>query len=567
MISGFKILEGGIRMKIALCYKKKEYCFLLSSKNYIFLFVLLTLLLCVSNVQASPKFLIMHLDAVCSRNFFRYMEEGDLPNLKDFFQDGHMIRHGLSLFPGGTETTVPHLKDGVNNSTGGVGWGYYDRQKDKAVSSVHSFFSWFSCLPRRAKASFIYGLPGLDPFLFFSFLNIPELLQTYNVIQFYWFTTDSLGHIMGQGLYEASIRRFDRYFGYLLKILDLTDLNIVIYCDHGMSFGKIVNTHQKDEITRIAGDELKALVMPNVYLKNQEKKAEIARNIVLDSEIDFTFYRENPFRVVGCWIGGQMIFEEKEGKIRYRFEGEDVLEYYRNGYQGEWLTDLQWLIQTKESKFPGVPPNIYHLMSNEKAGDIVIIYNPPKLPFTVLRYSANHVGVTETDLMVPILLKGPQLEHLYCREEMWLHNLYTSIPELSFEGNEPSREKNAFFVNKISGKGDNLALTLSLSPTYRWKWNIGYQEDIFHSYLEYDIYSSYFIRLWIGSGIKKLKSQVLPFMQTRLQMDFGKVQYNCGWQYDQNSWKEITKEISFQINDRIALEWHIPYGFGMSFSW
>ncbi|MCK4241388.1 MAG: hypothetical protein KAX30_07170, partial [Candidatus Atribacteria bacterium] len=31
--------------------------------------------------EASPKFLIFHLDGVSSQNFFQYMEDGDLPNL------------------------------------------------------------------------------------------------------------------------------------------------------------------------------------------------------------------------------------------------------------------------------------------------------------------------------------------------------------------------------------------------------------------------------------------------------------------------------------------------------
>ncbi len=35
--------------------------------------------------EASPKFLILHLDAVSSQNFFQYMEEGYLPNLKAVF--------------------------------------------------------------------------------------------------------------------------------------------------------------------------------------------------------------------------------------------------------------------------------------------------------------------------------------------------------------------------------------------------------------------------------------------------------------------------------------------------
>jgi len=54
--------------------------------------------------------------------------------------------------------------------------------------------------------------------------------------------------MMGQDLYKASIRRFDRYFGSLLKRLNLDELNLILYCDHGMSFGDftIINTKQKE---------------------------------------------------------------------------------------------------------------------------------------------------------------------------------------------------------------------------------------------------------------------------------------------------------------------------------
>jgi hypothetical protein len=205
--------------------------------------------------EASPKFLIFHLDAVSSQNFFQYMEEGYLPNLKAVFEDGHMIHHGLSLFPGGTETAVPHLKEGVDNSSGGVGWGYYDREKEEVVPYYKSLFYWISYLPRRAKACLIYGIPGLDPFLFLPLLNVPELLETYGVIEFYWFTTDALGHLFGPKLYEASIRRFDRYFGHLVKKLNLDEINLIVYCDHGMSFGKFINAEQGSEIERIVGDD------------------------------------------------------------------------------------------------------------------------------------------------------------------------------------------------------------------------------------------------------------------------------------------------------------------------
>jgi len=514
--------------------------------------------------EASPKFLILHLDAVSSQNFFQYMEDGDLPNLKAVFEDGHMIHYGLSLYPGGTETAIPHLKEGSDNSTGGVGWGYYDREKEKVISKYKTFFYWFSYLPRRTKACIIYGAPGLDPFMFLPLLNVPELLETYGVIEFYWFATDSLGHLMGLQLYEASIRRFDRYFGNLVKKLNLDEVNLIFYCDHGMSFGDFIVINQEKEIERIVGNDLKVFIHPNVYLKDPDKKDKVARDIVLKSEIDFTFYRENPHRVVGHSDQGKMIFEGKEEKIRYLFEGEDVFGYYNSGYNGEWLTDLEWLSQTRDSRFPGVPPNIYHLLSNERVGDIVIVINPPKIP---VEFPANHAGLVNTDLMMPILLKGPQLEHLYEREEMWLHNLYTSIPELSFENLEPAREKNSFSLwGSVYGEL-NSGFEMSLSPAYRWNFAFHYHDDIYRSWFEYDLYSSYLMRLWTGAGLQYNGQNLDALVQARLQIDLGKIQLNYGGQFTQEGWEINTKKVVYQINDQLALEWLVPNGFGMSFSW
>ena len=517
--------------------------------------------------EASPKFLIFHLDAVSSQNFFQYMEDGDLPNLKTFFEDGHMIHYGLSLFPGGTEMIYPRLKKGLDNSTGdSVGWNYYDREKEKVISKYKTFFYLFSYVPRRARASFIYGIPGLDTFNFLPLLNVPELLETYGVIEFIWFTTDALGHMTGPKLYEASIRRFDRYFGNLVKRLNLDELNLIIYCDHGMSFGRFINAEQGSEIERIVGNNFLAFLFPNLYLKDSDKKDKAARDIVLESEVDFAFYRENPHRVAGYSDQGKMFFEEKEGKLRYLFEDKDILGYYSTGYKGEWLTDLEWLSQTRESRFPGVPPNIYNLLSNEKVGDIVIVINPPKIPVH-FPYPANHAGLTNTDLMIPILLRGPQLEHLYDREEMWLHNLYTNIPELSFENNEPAREKNSFSFWG-SGYGEpNSGFEMSLSPAYRWNVGFRYDNDIYRSWLEYDLYSSYLMRLWTGAGLQYNGENLDALVQARLQIDLGKIQFNYGGQFTREGWEINTKELVYQINDRLAIEWLIPNGFGMSFSW
>lgn len=555
-------------MIISEGYLRKIETFNIARGFYILVLVLFLLSVLIVNGVASPKFLIFHLDAVSSRDFFQYMEEGSLPNLKAAFEDGNMIHYGLSLFPGGTETIYPRLKKGLDSSTGGtVGWGYYDRDREKVISSYKTFFYLFSHIPRRARASFLYGIPGLDFFMFLPLLNVPELLETYGVIEIIWFTTDTLGHMLGQRLYQASIRRFDRYFGNLVKKLNLNEVNLIVYSDHGMSFGDFTVIDQGKEIKRIVGNNLRVFLHPNLYLKNPDTKDKVARDIVLGSEIDFTFYMDDLHRMIGYFDQGKVIFEEKERKFRYLFEGKDAFGYYISGYNGEWLTALDWLAHTRESRFPAALPNLYNLLSNERAGDIVIVINPPKIPYTSMNYMANHSGVTGTDLMIPILLKGPELEHLYCREEMWLHNLFTSIPELSFENLEPAREKNSF---KFWGSGYgeyNSGFEISLSPAYRWNFGFRYSDDIYRSWVEYDLYSSYVIRLWTGVGLQYKEQSLDALVQACLQMDLGKIQLNYGGQFTQEGWEVNTKEVVYQINDRLALEWLIPNGFGMSFSW
>jgi hypothetical protein len=535
---------------------------------YIFIILMILMYFSVTG-EASPKFLIFHIDAVSAQSFFQYMEEGYLPNLKAVFENGNIIHYGLSLFPGGTEEIYPRLKEGLDNSTGDtVGWGGYDRDKEQIIPQYKTFLYLFSHLPRRVKASIIYGIPGFDTFMFLPLLNIPELLETYGVVELIWFTTDALGHALGQRLYRDSIRRFDRYFGNLIKRLNLNEVNLILYCDHGMSFGDFSVINQDKEIKRIVGDNLLFFTYPNLYLKNPEVKDEVAKDIILESEIDFAFYKDDPHRVIGYSDQGKFIFEEKEGKFRYLFEGKDAFDYYSSGYNGEWLTALDWLSHTRESRFPAVPPNIFNFLSNKKAGDIVIVINPPKIPYTNLHYGANHAGITNTDLMVPILLKGPELEHLYNREEMWLHNLYSSIPELSFKNFEPAREKNSFSIWGGNYYGEyNLGYEISLSPAYRWNLGFRFSDDIYRSWLEYDLYSSYVIRLWTGVGLQYQKESLDALVQARLQIDLGKIQLNYGGQFTPEGWEINTKEVIYQINDHWAIEWLVPDALGLSISW
>jgi len=483
------------------------------------------------------------------------------------------MTYGLSLFPGGTETTVPHIRVGMDNSSGGIGWGYYDREKEQVIPKYVTFKDLFSHIPRRGRASFIYGFPGLDNFNIYPLMNVPHLLKEYDVIQFFWFTTDALAHYFGERPYLESYKKFDKYLGKLVKNLDFDKENLIIYSDHGMSFGEFINIPQAKEIKRIIGDGLKVYVHPHIYLKNSAEKNFWAKKIVLESEIEFAFFRENENSVIGYTDNGKILFERNDdGKIRYLNEGTDFFDYYKDGYQGEWLNADEWLSLTKKSNYPGVPTNIFNLFMNEKSGDIVIVINPPKIPIFDLRYPANHAGLTKTDLLVPILLKGKALEHLYDVEDIWLHELFNEIPALNLSNNNPTRERQHFSFWGNYAEEKNYGFELLLSPAYRWNVALRYEQEIGKGWFEYDVYSSYVIRLWAGAGIQYqfADSSLEPFFNSRLQMDFGKIQFNYGGQVNFNNWKEWQenrKEILLRINDRLSLNWQIPNRFGFTISW
>jgi len=543
---------------------------------YIIIYLIFALLFSLlfsfsSYAENRPKFLIIHLDAISSGKFFQYLDKGYLPNMKKVFSDGHIIPYGLSLYPGGTETIVPRLTEGLDNSTGAVGWRYYDRDKGKIIPQIDTFSHMFSLIPRRARASFIYGIPFLDVFNFMPMANIPELLEKYHIIQFYWLATDSLAHQFGEDLYLSSARRFDRYFGKLVSKLNLDETNIIIYADHGMAFGEFVDPPQTEQIEKVVGENLIAYRHPSIYLKEPDKKDLVSQALVNDSDIDFTFYRESHNRVVGFSRSGKMIFEGRADKrIRYLYEGEDTFGYYLDGYQGEWLNPSEWLSKTKKNSFPAVPPNIYNLLLNKNTGDVIIVINPPKIPRFKLIYPASHCGLTGSDLVVPILLLGNELEHLYDREEIWLHKLLISIPALNFDNIEPEREANTLSIWRDIKEGQSPGFELSVSPNYRWNVVIRYDENTYKGGFEYDVYSSYVIRLWAGAGLEYQDSDFEPFFQARLQMDLGKIQFNYAGQSNWNNlreWQETRKELVYQFNDRLSVNWDIPNRIGLSLHW
>ncbi len=89
----------------------------------------------------------------------------------------------------------------------------------------------------------------------------------------------------------------------------------------------------------------------------------------------------------------------------------------------------------------------------------------------------------------------------------------------------------------------------------------------YRGWAEYDLYSSYLLRFWAGAGLQYQSSDWQTLINTRLQIDLGKIQLNYGRQLTEEGWETNTKEAIYQLNDHLALEWLVPNRFGFSLSW
>ena len=128
--------------------------------------------------ERADKFLVLHLDAVSSADFFAELEAGGLPNIAELFQNGQKVKHGLTLYPGGTEIIMPRIKEGLDNSQGNsVGWGYLDREIGAEIGDVPIFLEMFSGFSRRNRHQFVTGIPVFHHLAGLSMLNIERIWE------------------------------------------------------------------------------------------------------------------------------------------------------------------------------------------------------------------------------------------------------------------------------------------------------------------------------------------------------------------------------------------------------
>lgn len=555
---------------------KKNTVFLWSNicKRLTFILCLLPLLLSPSVQGEEAKFILIHLDAIAASDFYEEMDRGNLPNLERFFEKEGAMLKGLTLFPGGTQMIVSRMKSGLSNRVGEpVGWGIYDPHKERMTGKREVFFQYAPSVQRRARECFINIYPLTEFQGWLSLNNLPYLLDTYNVLEFYWFTTDFYGHYLGERLHNASLRRFDYWFGVMTEQLPPYEVNVILYGDHGMSFSGKERIYYEGIIEESVGEKVLGSRYPNLFLKEEVHPREVAQRIGEIEEICLSFYQKSPTEVIGYHTRGTIyIHEDSSGHLSYTVEGWDYFGYYDEGYEGEYLNKDQWLLKTLDSSYPGAVVNIYNLVQNPQSGDVVNVVNPPRVPIDRLATlypfnqvgGVNHTGVYHTDLLVPVLLRGPDLTHLYNIESIWLHRLYSSIPALSFEDLNPSREDHSLQIGQMIGDKSQHSLSFSYSPAYGWQTHFKYRPEEVLAGIAYDIYSSYLIRLFLKASLSYRDETLYGHLQPLLTFMLGPLSINYSPEM-MNRREEISFDV--RLSDQWSFFWEGSKEAGVRFYW
>ncbi|CAN5318377.1 hypothetical protein BH23BAC3_BH23BAC3_17930 [soil metagenome] len=461
-----------------------------------------------------PKLVLIHMDAVSLHVLQEEIEAGNLPQIENYFKETGLLERAITYYPSKTPFVVSNIRDATPSSEGKlVGWEIPVFDENKSLSFVDSFLMMALSKHRPARANLIYGLPIFNRLNKLALMNTLDLFDEYPVIEFYWYAIDSSGHFYGEKKYRAKLREFDAALGKYLSRLD-ENINVIIYADHGMVFGEGV------EINKIArekfGDKIKAFSYPSVYLFDDVDTDETAKRLVHETELDFVFFMHEDDMAKGYSKNGTFYLFHQNNTIRYTYEGMDSFEYYKNGYNGEYLSADEWLMFSANLSYPATPIMVYNYLSNPNSGDIVTSFNDEKYAKTSYSSEGNHGGFTATDVKVPVLVRGPNVDYIGDFELLWLQELFNEIQDFEFKQN-PARDRH-YLSSRYNFRNESTSVTVALSPVYRSNFGTDILFDDFSSPLletvwgRYDLYRSYLARLWFGAGVDFRKEDTVGML-------------------------------------------------------
>lgn len=516
--------------------------------------------------SGSDKLILIHVDGLSLSHVLEEAEKGNLPNLMAFFGEEGVIKNTVTYFPSKTPTVISSIKDGVTPENAALaGWIQTDESGTGLRGMVSTFLEMAFSKPRMATTNLIYGIPFLDILAGPAMQNIPTYLRDYDVIQFFWYKTDTHAHFFGEEAYRKQLRVFDRDFGKLTNRLP-DNVNIIIYSDHGLTFGKGVEL--EDYVDDVIGDDLLAYSFPTLYLHQQDKVENHARTLVEQTPIGVTFFKSGDQEVTGIHFDGEFTFKEVNGKIQYFFTGKDLLGYTTLGYDGSGLNADEWLRLTYNTDYPMAPVNIYYFMQNRSAGDIITLLNPNEYNQTGYSSKANHGGFNRSDMISPMFVKGDALESLQGRDYFWLPKLFNELQKFEVDA-EPNRDRH-YLSSRYNLRSGKVVTELAISPTYRvyyganLYWDRELERDELDIWGQVDIFRTFMSRLWIGGGVEiDVENEFSPFFKLRYDLHLRKLVvqnfYSTNRAFQFKIAYEVTPSVAFEITNFRSLGLRIDF--------
>lgn len=464
--------------------------------------------------EEEQKLILIHLDAASGYYVQEEMEKGNLPNLQKYFDEEHRIKYSITYFPSKTPTVISSIRRGMPLEEAILpGWKRADSDGEYTIGMLPTFLNMALSKSRLAVTNLLYGVPLFYNLAGPALVNTSDYLKDYNILEFYWYRVDSEGHFSGEASYRKELAIFDKHFGRLANRLD-DDVNVIIYSDHGMTFGE--GFEMESSIEEIIGDNLLIYSYPTIFLKEKNDLQLYAEKLVYETEFDFAFFQTDNEDIIGIHNEGVIQFNSIGETINYEYEGKDVLEYYENGYNGEYWDRESWLDFSYNLRYPLTPFSLYYFLQNPNSGDIVTLFEDNRYPKTGYSQSGNHGGLTWQEMVTPLFVKGPELDELYGREYFWLPNLFQEIEGINFNQNPP-RERH-FITSRYDFKRNRQVAQFSFSPAYRIQYgaNMYFQDDYeidrADIWGKFDIYRSYLVRLWLGGGVEVNGPDYSPFL-------------------------------------------------------
>lgn len=395
------------------------------------------------------KTLIIALDSVSAVFFNPLYEDGKLPNLRTFFEEGLRIKYTVSVFP--TVSPCNHgmiaygLGPGESNL---VGLSWYNK-KNKTYYNELTLSGILANLNKGIKAKNILELGGksiavgpqlsrgattiLPIYAVFAFglakfattaeslfiSQLHRLFNLYDTVYFGSLSSDHVAHALGlKGIVE-NLTILDKSFGKLFKVLP-PKTTVFLFSDHGsaplergrsIDISRILQNrgYQLTKKLRKRKDYiLCTTVVTYAHLYTLEHPHKLVDILKSEKGINFCLYKSDNKLVVENSVGYAEIIRNA-GKYSYTPITANPLNYPDTNIEN-YYTKEEWAALTYKLDYPAAPPRIFDLFDSPCTGDIVLDFGDGYYPYYAgISQKYTHGSLYRDNILVPTLARGPTI--------------------------------------------------------------------------------------------------------------------------------------------------------------